>query len=109
VEKIFSSVSSGDKFTNDSFWFKGLDGNHACGSQSRNLRDKQSASATFGRLFFYIVGATGTGSTATSPARGATGPSFVATSGAFAGRAAAQGERGSCNQTSDTKACQDLF
>ena len=73
--------------------------------------------------FLFIVGATGTGSAATSPASGATGPGLIATSpacgatgsgliatsGAFAGCAAAQGEGGPCNQPGDTKARQDLF
>ena len=59
--------------------------------------------------FLIIVGATGTGLVATSPACGATGPGLIATSGAFAGCAAAQGEGGPCNQSGDTKARQDLF
>ena len=54
-------------------------------------------------------GATGPGVVATSPACGATGPGLIATSGAFAGCAAAQGEGGPCNQSGDTKARQDLF
>jgi hypothetical protein len=66
-------------------------------------------SFTFRGLFFLIAGATGTGSVATSTTCRATGSGLIATSGAFGGGAAAQGEGGSCNQTGNTKSGQDLF
>ena len=48
------------------------------------LRAGVSASATFGGWFVLLVGATGTGSVATSPTLGATCSRFLATSGARA-------------------------
>ena len=57
----------------------------------------------------FLIGATGTGSTTTSPACGATGSGLVATSGAFAGGTVAQGKGGPCNEAGDTKPRQDPF
>jgi hypothetical protein len=78
-------------------------------NRSRHLRDEKSASATFPGLFFFVVGATGTGSAAASTAFRATGSGLIATSGAITGSAAAHGKGGSCNQTGNTKPGQNLF
>ena len=80
------------------------------GIPSRNLRERaESTSATFPGCLFVFIGATGTGSVATSTACGATGSGLVATSGTFAGCTAVQRECRPCNQAGDAKTRQDLF
>lgn len=75
---------------------------------ARKLRAGRSGSAAFGGGFL-CVGATGTGRSATSPGFGATCSGFFTSSGAFACFTAADGERGSGDQTGNTKARQDLL
>lgn len=82
-----------------------------CLKRTRKLRVTVLTSTTFGGFFFLyiLVGATGTGITATSTAFGATCSFFFATSSALTGRAAVQDECRSCDQAGNTETCKDLF